>query len=128
MPSELSPTDVTAKLAELLELYTFHWTDEDSLQRGIEEALTGAGVEFTREARIASGRIDFIVHADFDIGIEVKIEGAPATVVRQFMRYLNDDAIEGLVVVTSKRAHRRFAGTHVTGKSCEVVWLSRDAS
>jgi hypothetical protein len=128
MPSELSPAEVTHGLAELLEVFRFHYTDEDSLQRGVEEALTGAGVEFTREAIIDVGRLDFLVHASVDIGIEIKIDGAPATVVRQLTRYLNSDSIQGLVLVTSKRHHRRFAGTHVTGKSLEVVWLGHGSA
>lgn len=127
MPSEPSRTEVTTEIARILGLYNFHYVDEYDLQDGIEEALKAAGAEYTREAQIDVGRLDFLVHAVFEIAIEVKIDGAPSHVVRQFMRYMNSDAIDGLVVVTSKRSHRRFAGTHVTGKSIEIVWLGDGA-
>lgn len=128
MPSELSPNEVTHALAELLGIWRFHYTDEDSLQRGIQQGLDDAEVEYTREAEIGVGRLDFLVHAQYEIGIEVKIAGAPATVVRQLTRYLKSDAIQGLVLVTSKRHHRRFAGKHVNGKSLEVVWLGHGSA
>lgn len=128
MPSGPSPAEVTAEIARVLNLYRFHYGDEYALQDGVEEALKNAGVEYTREAQISSGRIDFLVHALFEIGIEIKVDGAPSKVRRQFYRYLDDEAIEGLVVVTSRRRHRQFAGTHMTGKSIEIVWLGDGAT
>lgn len=128
MPSEPSPAEVTAEIARLLNLYRFHYGNEDDLQRGIEQALEEAGADFTREAVLPGtfGRIDFMVHARHEIGIEVKVEGASTTVGRQVARYLKTDEVEGIILVTSKRRHRTFP-KEFNGKPVEVVWLGHGA-
>ena len=128
MPSEPSPAEVTAEIARILGLYRFHYGNEDDLQRGIEKALEEAGADFTREAMLKGtfGRIDFLVHARHEIGIEVKVEGANTTVGRQVARYLKTDEVEGIVLVTSKRRHRSFP-KEFSGKPVEVVWLGHGA-
>jgi hypothetical protein len=128
MPSEPSPADVCKSVADYLRAFRFHYGNEDDLQRGIEEALEQCGADFTRELVLPGvyGRIDFMVHAKFEIGIEVKVEGANTTVGRQVARYLKTDKVEGIVVVTSKRRHRNFP-KEFKGKPVEVVWLGDGA-
>jgi hypothetical protein len=129
MPSKPSPAEVTAEIARVLGLYRFHYGSEVDLQLGIEKALEDAGVPFTRELTFKKvlGRIDFMVHALYEVGIEVKIGGANTDVGRQLARYLKTDELDGIVLVTSKRRHRTFP-TEFNGKPVSVVWLGHGAS
>jgi hypothetical protein len=120
MPNKPTPAEITGEVARILRLYRFTYTTEDDLQRGIAEALTEAEAPFTREFQMDSGRIDFMVHAACEVGIEVKVGGSPSAVGRQLMRYLKDDGLRGLVLVTSRRGHRKLLAP---GKPFEVVWL-----
>jgi hypothetical protein len=129
MPSEASPADVCEHIAEYLRGFRFHYGNEDDLQRGIEEALSASGAEFTREARLPGvfGRLDFMVHAKFEIGIEVKVEGASSSVGRQVARYLKCPEVEGIILVSSKRRHRKFPN-EFGGKPVQIVWLGDGAA
>lgn len=129
MPSEPSPADVCRHIADFLRGFRFHYGNEDDLQRGIEQALGESGADFSRELVLPGvfGRIDFMVHAKFEIGIEVKVEGANSSVGRQVARYLNCSKVEGIIVVTSKRRHRNFQSEYA-GKPVEIVWLSDGAA
>lgn len=127
MHSEPSPNEVTAELAQFLRGYTFKYSSEDALQLGIEEALTEAGAPFTRELRLDErSRIDFAVHALFEVGIEIKVDSAASEVERQVRRYLKHDAIDGLVLVTTRRRHRDLLRREFE-KPFEVVWLGSSA-
>lgn len=129
MPSGASPADVCHALAEYLRAFRFHYGNEDDLQRGIERALRGADAQFTREAILPGvfGRLDFMVHAKFEMAIECKVEGAMSSVGRQLQRYLKCDEVDGIVLVTSKRRHKKFAQSY-EGKPVEIVWLGDGAS
>jgi hypothetical protein len=118
-----SVESTTAEVARILRLHSFHYADEEQLQRGIGEALTLAGAPFTREVRLdRSSRIDFVVHARCEVGIEAKIASAASSVSRQVDRYLTNDNIDGLVLVTTLRRHKSLGGMR-RGKPVEVVWL-----
>jgi hypothetical protein len=121
MPSTQS---TIAEVARILRLYRFHFSSEEELQRGIAEALTESDVPFVREARLSDRcRIDFVVPVlDCTIGIEVKVAGAPSSVMRQLNSYLRH--IDGIVLVTTRRKHRALGKT---GAPIEVVWLSLGA-
>lgn len=129
MPSKPSPAEVASEIARILGLYRFHYGNEEDLQRGIEEALEEAGVPFTREMvfKTIVGRIDFMVHALYEIGIEVKVGGANTSVGRQVARYLGSSEVEGIVLVTSKRSHRTYP-EEFKGKPVRVVWLGHGAN
>lgn len=111
----------------MLREYNFHYADEDALQRGIEEALGAAGAPFTRELRLDySSRIDFMVHAAAEIGIEVKIAQSAPEVERQVRRYMKNDGVEGLVLVTTRRRHRTLEDSDIEfDKPFQVVWLGK---
>lgn len=94
-------------LNAILAALSWHRFDESSearLQDGIEAVLRAAGFAYLREARLSErDRIDFLVDG---VGIEAKVDGASSEVLRQVHRYACLDAIQGIVVVTTKRRHR----------------------
>lgn len=123
MPSEPStPSELTQLVATMLRGHTFRYENEKMLQHGIEEALTGLPV--TPEFRIdGRSRIDFIVElSPFTIGIEIKVSSSPAEVARQLRRYLKSDQIDGIVLMTTRRRHRKLE-KETFEKPMEVVWL-----
>lgn len=128
MPSGPSSADVCRFIADYLRNFRFHYGNEEDLQRGVEEALNSCGADFTREEILPGtfGRIDFLVHAKYEIGVELKVEGAGSSVGRQLTRYLRCDRIDGIILVTSKRRHRSFPKEH-EGKPVEIVWLGHSA-
>ena len=124
MPSGLStPAEHTELVADFLREFTFRSQDEDALQRGVAEALEPFA--FTRELRLdGRSRIDFVVHGEWNVGIEVKIKQAAPEVARQVRRYLKSEMIDGLVLVTTRRRHRALE-TEEFDKPVRVVWLGR---
>lgn len=79
----------------------FPMEDEKKTQLAIWAALEADARTWncSREAKIAGGVIDFIVG---DCGVEVKIKGQAAAIVRQLKRYAEEPRILGLVLVTLK--------------------------
>lgn len=81
-----------------------------------------------REVKLGDeDRIDFLVRCvtlpeRIDVGVEVKVDGAPAAVMRQLHRYLSHDELAGIVLVTTKRSHRDIPDA-LHGKPVQVVWL-----
>lgn len=74
---------------------------EFDAQNGIEEALTAAGIEHSREHRLSDrDRIDFLVGA---VGIEVKIKGSRSALIRQLGRYAGCSEINELILASSVR-------------------------
>lgn len=83
----------------------FLWSTEDDLQRGLDEALRGAGLTVEREYRIdVRSRLDLLVGR---VGIEVKVKGDWRAVARQVERYCTSAAIDSLVLVTCRADHTR---------------------
>lgn len=96
----------------------FPLENEIGTQAAIFEALRAKfGGLVEREAPAPGGRIDFAVA---DIGVEVKLKGQPAAIIRQCTRYLNDRRFAGLVLVTAKLV---ALPPMVCGKPCRVVNL-----
>lgn len=78
------------------------YTERD-LQDRVSAALTKAGIDHQREARLEDcGRPDFMVGR---LAIEVKIKGSRMDLIRQVQRYLSHDDVDGALVVTTKLAH-----------------------
>lgn len=93
-----------AGVLEVLRSCEFRYCNEDDLQAGLAGALTNAGLDVQREVRLtARDRIDLLVDA---VGIEVKIAGRTADVIRQLNRYLKSELIEELILVTSRARHQ----------------------
>jgi hypothetical protein len=96
---------------------------ELELQTLIASVLTEEGIAFDRERRLgAAGVIDFYVPAA-RVGIEVKVDGSPAFVRRQLMRYAGSAEISELLLVTTRAPHLSLRGGSLQGKSLHVVQI-----
>lgn len=98
------------------------WSNEDDLQRGVEQVLTASSVSFKREHSLGKlGRLDFFVPLPaertltlFDdlppsglgYAIEVKCAGSSAPLIRQLHRYMGEPTLLGALVVTPLRRLR----------------------
>ena len=115
-----------AELVHLLTSHRFRWSHEEELQVGIAQVLTAAGIEHQREAVLAgAGRIDFLLPDG--IGLEVKVDGAPAEVARQVLAYARHPEITALIVVTARAGTARLLPASSHGKAIHVVSLWRGA-
>jgi len=75
--------------------------EEYDIHAAVADALADAGLEYTHEYKLGPRcRIDFLVGR---VGVEVK-KGRPATadLTRQLRRYLESDALDGVIVVTQR--------------------------
>lgn len=121
----LRMTDVSA-VVRLLSSHRFQWSSEAELQAGIALVLDEAGIPHEREAVLAgAGRIDFLLPDG--IGLEVKVEGAPAGVARQVLAYARHPGITALIVVTARAGTVALLPSSSNGKSIHVVSLWRGA-
>lgn len=109
------------QVAAVIKGQRYRYADETRLQEGIAGALSAAGITAVREVSLAGpDRIDFMVGS---LGIEVKIAGQPAAVARQLARYAKSDAVEELMLVTTRARHRSVP-REIGGKPVHVVLLS----
>lgn len=112
----MSVRDIMAALAA----QPLTYTDEISLHGEISSVLTGAGIEHRREVPMGPrNRIDLLVGR---IGIEVKVAGQVASVVRQLTRYAERDEIDSLILVTTIAKHNGVPRT-IAGKTVHVYSL-----
>lgn len=106
-----------AELAVALSYLKGPFAEEETLRDAIAATLGGVAL---REANVgAHERIDFLVDK---IGIEAKIRGTLSDVTRQLFRYAECEAIEELVLVTTRFQHTRLPPT-ICGKPLTVVVL-----
>lgn len=99
MEKEKQVTSAVESIKRVIGATSYNITTEATLQHGIEEALRQSGMDFTREVRLAStDRIDFLIGR---VGIEVKIKGTKAALIRQLLRYAQHDQIDTLLLVTT---------------------------
>lgn len=119
-------TRAAVQVANVVSAHRFRYASEARLQEGLAVALTQAGYNVRREVRLdARSRVDLIVepHRRLErVGVEVKVAGSRASVLRQVTRYLQSDEIDALVLVTSRVRHT-FAPI-VAGKPLVVVQLA----
>lgn len=99
------------------------FTNEKQLQEALDDALRAADVTASREFKLYgdAGRIDFLTLEG--VGIEVKIKGAWADVVRQLTRYANSPEVTRLILVTTKTEHTRTIPRVIGGKQVAFVLL-----
>lgn len=113
----ITATDVAAAIRS----FRFRYVDEDQLQEGLAGALARRGFDVQREVRLdARNRIDLMVGR---VGIEVKVAGKASDVLRQCTRYLALDALDELVLVSSRVRHMHPPQT-LAGKPFHVVSLT----
>ena len=110
-----------ATIARHLDEASLTYVSEDDLQAGIEAALAEVGVAAAREVRLSDrvSRIDLLAGS---VGIEVKVAGGWASVVRQLTRYAACSEIESLILVTSRAKHLNMP-EQLHGKPVHVVSL-----
>ena len=65
-------------------------------------------------------RIDFLLGG---VGIEVKVDGSTAQILRQLRRYASSPQIEHLVLVTNRARHRSLPAV-IGGKPLRVVHIN----
>lgn len=122
-----------------------HAPSERYLQDAIDEKLRPQvltarhpGRRLRREFELsATDRIDFLiqepnpiqppiggpgVRASIGIGLEVKVDGPLSALVRQLQRYAQHDAVDALLVVTT-RARLHAVPTTLSGKPIAVALL-----
>lgn len=112
----------------------FDFANEEELQEGLALALADAGYPVRREVVLdGTSRIDLMVVQDAEseewvppgIGIEVKVAGRSASVLKQLERYARFDQVTGLILVTSRRrTHGQMRSlSEIDGKPFLVVDL-----
>lgn len=74
---------------------------EKDIQAGISQALTTHEIEHCREYALSGAdRIDFLIGS---VGLEVKVQGSRASVIRQIARYAGHDEITEIILASSVR-------------------------
>jgi hypothetical protein len=94
------------KLREHLRSYRFAFNNELELQQGINLVLLASDfLTIQREVRHGErDRYDFVV--DGDLIIEVKVNGSRSDMLRQLSRYAEDENVAGILLITTRAAHR----------------------
>lgn len=115
-------TPSAERICHHLKSQRYRFATEKELQAGIELALKGLrGSAFSREVRLNEDDIiDFLT--DDGVGIEVKVGGAKAALLRQIRRYSEHASIKSIVVVSS-RAQLCGLPSSINGKSVTVCHL-----
>lgn len=94
--------------------------DERDLQEQLAALLAAAGVAHQREAPLGPrSRVDFLVGG---IVLEVKVGGGLSDLTRQVVRYAEHATVLGVLVVTTRRAHRDLPD-QVLGKPLAVLCI-----
>lgn len=120
MPAEIDRA--MEMVAEALGRYSFRSASEKLLQASIAEVLAKHDLSHRREHPLpGTGTIDFYL-PPARLGIEVKTKGSLADVTRQVSRYLRDDAVGGLLLVTTRHGHDALPAT-LHGKPLGVFVL-----
>jgi len=109
-------------VVRILDRAPLQFVSEDDLQESIRAALVSAGIPAERERRLSDGRSRIDLFVEPGVGVEVKIDGSWAAVVRQLQRYAKCPEITELVLVTSRSKHHRIP-TELEGKPVHLVSL-----
>ncbi len=113
-PNRFSAADIAAVLMR----YRLPVSNEAALQSAVEKALRQelGSDAVRREVVRGADRIDFVVGS---VGVELKVKGSFAAVLRQLERYSKWEALGSLVLVTAKGAHRALPA-EVGGKALVI--------
>lgn len=115
-------SDTLARLTRVVEAirgHRFGYVNEDELQRGLAEVLTGYGLPVEREVCLDNrSRIDLLVGR---VGVEVKVGGSASALRHQAERYAESDRLDAVVIVTSRLHHGLPPGWCWAGKRILVV-------
>lgn len=115
-------TDNIDLAAAVLSKYRVRCGSEADVQAAIAEILRAHGFDYRREVRLSPrSRIDFLLG---DVGIEVKTRGGAVDLLRQVRRYLEHDAVAGLLVVSTITRLGAAVPARVNGKPVRTVVLA----
>lgn len=116
------PLDAIAEgLTAALQRHPPRAANEAELQAILWDHLQAIDRRTVREHVLTrADRIDFLLGR---VGIEVKVKGSSADVTRQLWRYADSPQIDGLLLVTTRREHRRVIGESVTFTGKPVLTL-----
>lgn len=90
----------SATLCEKIASHRFNYRDEQQLQDGIEAMLQAEAIPYEREKVLGpNARPDFFVDG---VALEVKIKHSLADLTRQVYRYAAYDAVQSIIVVTTR--------------------------
>lgn len=122
LPPWAGPEEYVTHFARLLRAHRFSFRCEHDLQDGIARLFLKRGVAYHREARLGpeDDRVDFLVGP---LGIEVKVDGSTASVIRQCFRYLEHDLVQALLLVTNLARYQQVP-RRMHGKPVDVVLLT----
>ena len=110
-------------IATALSRYSFVAHDERTLYPSLEQCLTEAGLTYVRERVLTpKSRVDFYF-PDTCIAMEVKVQGTPATVLRQLARYAEVAEVAALLLVTTVGKLSRVPDT-IAGKPVRSLRLA----
>ena len=110
-----------ADIAKILSEYRMSVGTEEALQNSIDQILTLHNIHHLREYRLGRGPVDFFLPSGA-IAIEAKINGSPSAVVKQVLDYMDDDRIQGMILVT-RRKGLDVIPSEVLGKPVIGVWV-----
>lgn len=123
----VSRSDSAAGLCRILEWYTLRFDTEAHLQEDVATVLKVCGIKCRREFQLPGGPIDF--RTEQGIGIECKVDGSPAAVLRQLLRYAEEgeNQIREVLLVTSKAGHRWRDNLTLCSKPFEILWIGANS-
>jgi hypothetical protein len=121
----VSPLEDVERITGHILAARFRFASERDLQQGLLSVLRGHGESVCPEVRLSDrDRIDFLVAKT--IGIEVKTKGSRSDVVLQLMRYAEHDAIDALILVTTRAQLANMPPT-MNSKPIHVIYLQAGA-
>ncbi|WP_411691010.1 hypothetical protein [Acinetobacter gandensis] len=88
---------------DIVASHKYRYSNEKELQKCLEELFIAKNIPFEREVRLSNKDIvDFVVELDIGrIGVEIKIDGARNSLLRQISRYLGHESITAVFVIGS---------------------------
>jgi len=109
------------RLLEILKGRRYTYSCEVELQDEIARILSSSSIPHHRESpESRESRPDFMVGST---AVEVKVDGALSSVIRQLHRYASLDTVAGIILVTGKSRHRGVPRL-MLGKPVRVVYLN----
>lgn len=113
------------RICGVLGSYRYSFARERELQDGIAQVLALRGIRFDREVRLTDEDvIDFLVDG---VGVEVKVKGSPAAILRQLARYTESSRVAALLLFTRKAQHAHRFPAELGRKPLRVVTLGDTA-
>lgn len=112
-------------VAGVLADIVFNGHQESELQIAVANRLHWASIAHEREYSFTPrDRVDFFL-AEGGIAVECKVKGGSAEITRQLDRYLSQESVRGILLVTTKMQHRATMPAQLQGKPVKVLVFHR---